>query len=122
METTAPDPTTIGHRLRVAIKMLAAGKGMSIPELGRRSGIGGQKLSDRIEEGRNRVPTRLSIEEAAAIADVLGIGLSELVQVAETGRGLALSTHRKLRAIDGGGRPGKSAPRTPLLALVDRLE
>lgn len=46
--TSDPDPVAlIGRRIRIAIKMLAAGKNLSIPELGRRSGIGGQKLSDR---------------------------------------------------------------------------
>lgn len=97
-----PDPVVaLGHRLRIAIKMLAAREGMTIPELGRRTGIGGQKLSDRIEDSRTRPPTRLSIEETAAVAAQFALTLTELVRIAETGDGLALPPYLEL--LDGEG-------------------
>lgn len=96
-----PDPVTaVGHRLRVAIKMLAASESISIPELGRRTGIGGQKLSDRIEDDRKRKPTRISVEETAILADYFGMTLGELILIAQSGEGLPLRA--KWELLDGG--------------------
>lgn len=104
----SPDPADVlGHRLRIAIRMLAGGRGISVGELGRRTGVGDQKMRDRLDDTRAKPPTRLSVEETAKIAREFEMTLTELVQIAEDGTGLPLPAQcERFELLDGGCQDG----------------
>lgn len=77
----------VGERIRQALYVLMARQRVSAAELSRRMGWGSpDKLYARLKTDPGRKKTRLSIEEAARLAELLGSSFYELVELSRDDR------------------------------------
>lgn len=99
VQETTEEVSDLGTSLRRTIRALAGAKRISISKLGRLSGVGEQKLRDRLDDAEGRTPIRLSVEETEAIAGVLDVPLVDLIRFAQTGGEFPLRAYQSMLAL-----------------------